>query len=409
VLIAISGADDARAGSGSYRLLVARFRRDHVPLALVGDVLLAAVFTLAAELDVWVRHTVSGPRLTNAVLLAFVAPPLVIRRRWPCTAVLVTAAAIALQAIVVGKPPSGFLYWPILILSYSLGAHAPASKRALATLAALAAAYSVFIVYSTSTGGVNVTAVPWMLASLVPWLLGHYVRGRRERAAALVADERREREGEQRRLKALEQERARMARELHDILAHSVSLMGVQAGAAEQVLAREPERARPVLRSIQQSSRDSVAELRRLLGMLRAPELEPELAPQPGLDQLGLLVARMREAGLPVQLVIEGDAQPLSAGLELTAYRVIQEGLTNALKHARPSHVEVVIRHENGYLGVSVTNDGVAIVGNGNGSGHGLIGMNERVSLYGGTLRAGPQPGGGFSIKAELPLEAGSP
>jgi len=368
--------------------------------------LLAAVFTAAAELDVWVRHTVSGPRLTNALLLAFVAPPLVVRRRWPCSAVLVTAAAIALQAVVVGKPPSGFLYWPILILSYSLGAYASASKRALAALAALAVAYGVVIGYAFSGSAFNVTAIPWMLASLAPWLLGRYMRGRRERAAALVAGERREREREQQRLEALEREQARMARELHDILAHSVSLMGVQAGAAEEVLAREPERARPMLRSIQQTSRDSVAELRRLLGMLRAPELEPERAPQPGLDQLGLLVGRMREAGLPVELLVEGDAHPLAAGLELTAYRVVQEGLTNALKHARPSHVEIVIRYGNGRLGVSVENDGVTTAGNG--SGHGLIGMNERVTLYGGTLRAGLRPGGGFCVEAEIPLESGS-
>jgi signal transduction histidine kinase len=195
-----------------------------------------------------------------------------------------------------------------------------------------------------------------------------------------------------------------MARELHDILAHSVSLMGVQAGAAEQVLAQEPERARPMLHSIQQISRDSVAELRRLLGMLRAAELGPELAPQPGLDQLDALLTRMREAGLPVELHIEGRAHPLPAGIELTVYRVVQEALTNALKHARPSQVDVVVRYGPTQLQLFVGNDGVSL--GGNGGGHGLIGMQERVSLYGGRLDAGSHADGEFRVHAEIPLEA---
>jgi len=389
-------------------LAVFRVRLGGVSLAFVGDVLLAAVFTAAAELDVWVRGTVSGPRLTNAVLLAFVAPPLVVRRRWPSAAVAITAAAITAQAAIVGKPPSGFLYWPILIVSYSLGAYAQASKRTLAALAGLTVAYAYVTVAWTAHGSFNVTAVPWLLAAVLPWFLGCYMRRRRARAAAVVASERRERDGEQQRLAALEDERGRMARELHDILAHSVSLMGVQAGAAEQVLDRDPERARPMLRSIQQTSRDSVSELRRLLGMLRAEELEPDRAPQPRLDQLDTLIAGIRSAGLPVELRIEGQTHPLSAGIELMAYRVVQEALTNALKHARPSRVEVVLRYGAERLDISVENDGVLPHTNGDGAGHGLIGMNERVSLYGGRLAARARPGGEFRIDAEIPLEVDS-
>jgi signal transduction histidine kinase len=160
-----------------------------------------------------------------------------------------------------------------------------------------------------------------------------------------------------------------------------------------------------VLRSIQQTSRDSVAELRRLLGMLRAEELEPERAPQPSLDQLNALVSRMSEAGLPVELQIEGARHPLPAGVELTAYRVVQESLTNALKHARPSRVEVVIRYEPAQLDVLVGNDGVSPLAHGNGSGHGLLVMNERVSLYGGRLDAGVTTAGTFRVHAEIPFE----
>jgi signal transduction histidine kinase len=379
----------------------------------IGDVALAAIFTAAAELDVWARGTVAGPRLENALLLALVAPPLAWRRRWPCAALTVTAAAIAAQALLVaGHPPSGLLYaGPILLGAYSVGAHAPWSRRAFAALAALAVAYDV--IYLNAQGGLTgsfnavVGALVWLLLPTGAWLAGSYMRRRRAAAAAVAEATRVEREREQQRLAALEQERARMARELHDILAHSVSLMGVQAGAAEQVLAQEPERARPMLRSIQQISRDSVAELRRLLGMLRAAELGPELAPQPGLDQLDALLAGMREAGLPVELHIEGQAHPLPAGIELTAYRVVQEALTNALKHARPSQVDVLIHYGPAQLQVLIGNDGVSL--GGNGGGHGLIGMQERVSLYGGRLDAGSHADGEFRVQAEIPLEAAPP
>jgi signal transduction histidine kinase len=385
---------------------VRRISRSHL-----GDLALAAAFATVAELDVWVRGTVAGPRLENALLLPLVALPLAWRRRRPCAALTVTAAAIAAQALLVaGHPPSGLLYaGPILLGAYSVGAHAPWSRRAFAALAALAVAYDV--VYLNAQGGLSgsfnavVGALVWLLLPTGAWLVGWYMRRRRREAAAVVETVRVEREREQQRLAALEQERGRMARELHDILAHSVSLMGVQAGAAEEVLTSDPERARPVLRSIQQISRDSVAELRRLLGMLRAEELEPERAPQPSLDQLNALVMRMSEAGLPVELQIEGARHPLPAGVELTAYRVVQESLTNALRHARPSRVEVVVRYAPSQLDVLVRNDGVSHFANGDGGGHGLLGMNERVSLYGGRLEAGVAGEGTFRVHAEIPFE----
>jgi signal transduction histidine kinase len=379
--------------------------------SLMGDGALAAAVTAVAELDVWVRGTVAGPRLENALLLAAVALPLAWRRRRPCAALVVTAAAIAAQTLLVaGHPPSGLLFAvPILLGAYSVGAYAPWSWRAFGALAALAVAYDVIYVNGQGglTGSFNAVAgdLVWLLLPTGAWLAGWYMRRRRQKAAVLVEVVRAERAREQERLAALEQERGRMARELHDILAHSVSLMGVQAGAAEEVLALDPERARPVLRSIQQTSRDSVAELRRLLGMLRAEELEVERAPQPGLDQLDALVGRMQEAGLPVELTVERSAHPLPAGVELTAYRVVQESLTNALKHARPSRVEVVVRYGRARLDVLVRNDGVSPAVNGNGSGHGLIGMNERVTLYGGRLEVGATSASEFRVHAEIPLE----
>jgi signal transduction histidine kinase len=381
-----------------------RVVRAHRDLLL--DVLLAALFATAAQIDVWVQGTVPGPRLTNSLLLALVAPPIVLRRRWPCAALLAIAAAVTAQRLAVGHSPSGFLFWPLLVGAYSVGAYASWSRRVLLTLVAFYAAY-VFM-FANQLDFSFTALVPELLWTLLPaalWLVGRQMRKRRETAAVAAEATRLELEHRQERVAALEQERGKMARELHDILAHSVSLMGVQAGAAEEVLAHDPERARPVLRSIQQTSRDSVAELRRLLGMLRAEALQPELGPQPDLDQLSALVDRMHQAGLPIELTIEGTARPLPAGVELTAYRVVQEALTNALKHACPTKVELVIRYSPRQLDLIVLNNGIAHAHNGNGNGHGLIGMNERVSLYGGRLQAGSSSPNKFRVHAEIPLE----
>src|SRR5690348_11492624 len=249
--------------------------------AEIQDVALAAFFAAVAQLDVWVLGTVPGPRALNAAIVAFVAPPLAWRRTRPCAALTVTSLAIAAQVLVVpGKPPSGFLYaGPMLIGAYSVGAYAPWSWRAFAALGAIVV--TLCGVYAPALGLPGAFSqlsgdLMWLVLPLVAWWLGRRFAARRREHAALRAA----REREQERLAALEHERGRMARELHDVLAHSVSLMGVQAGAAERILARDPERTRPVLQSIQQTSRDSVAELRRLLGMLRADEAGPELAPQ---------------------------------------------------------------------------------------------------------------------------------
>ena len=368
-----------------------------------GDVLLAAIFVAAAELDVWVREIVAGPRVANAIILAFVGPPLVLRRRLPVATVVLVAAPVLVQALVVGHPPSGFLYWPILIAAYSLGAYGRVAQLEVGALAALIAVYAYLLVRWESASTFAVTDIPWSAAPLLAWGVGVFMQRRRAASAAAAAEAAGEREQEQRRLAALEHERVRMARELHDILAHSVSLMGVQAGAAEQVLAHDPERARPVLRSIQQTARDSVGELHRLLAMLRADDVEPELAPQPSLHDLEALFGRMRDAGLNVEWRTQGSA-PISPGVELTVYRVVQEALTNALKHARPSRVAVALTYADNRLDVDVWNDGVGGAARASGTGHGLLGMRERVSLYGGTLEATPEPAGSFRVLASIPL-----
>ena len=212
-----------------------------------------------------------------------------------------------------------------------------------------------------------------------------------------------EREREERARLAVSEERARIARELHDVVGHSVSVMTVQASAVRRLLKPEQEREREALLIVEQTGREAMAEMRRMVGVLRRPEEAPALAPQPSLEHLDKLVEHARESGLPVTLQIEGDAVQLPAGVDLTAYRLVQEGLTNALKHARAKNAEVLVRYSNGFVELSVTDDGTGD-GGGDSGGHGLVGMRERISVYGGNLEAGPRPEGGYRLRATLPV-----
>jgi signal transduction histidine kinase len=219
----------------------------------------------------------------------------------------------------------------------------------------------------------------------------------RERAARL------EREREEQARLVVAEERARIARELHDIVGHSVSVMTVQAAGVRSLLRPEQEREREALLIIEQTGREALAEMRRLVGVLRRPEEAPALAPQPSLEHVDRLVAQAREAGLPVELRVEGEPVQLPAGLDLTAYRLVQEGLTNAIKHARAEHAEVVVHYRDGQVELTVVDDGRGD-GEGEKGGNGLVGMRERVSVYGGELDAGPRPEGGYKLHATLPL-----
>jgi signal transduction histidine kinase len=238
----------------------------------------------------------------------------------------------------------------------------------------------------------------------IVWLAA-FALGRKLESAAEAERraERLEREREERAREAVAEERARIARELHDVVGHSVSVMTVQASAVRRLLRPEQEREREALEIVEQTGREALAEMRRLVGVLRRPEEGPALAPQPGLEHLDRLVAQARESGLPVELHVEGDPRQLPAGVDLTAYRLVQEGLTNAIKHARASRADVTVRYGDGQVEIAVLDDGSGD-GGGESGGHGLVGMRERVSVYGGELDAGPQPGGGFRLRAKLPV-----
>jgi signal transduction histidine kinase len=238
----------------------------------------------------------------------------------------------------------------------------------------------------------------------VSWTVG-FVLGQklREGSEAKERAERLEREREEQARIAVAEERARIARELHDIVGHSVSVMTVQAAGVRSLLRPEQEREREALEIIEQTGREALAEMRRLVGVLRRPEEGPALAPQPSLEHVEKLVSQARESGLPVKLRVEGDPVQLPAGVDLTAYRLVQEGLTNAIKHARAENAEVIVRYGDGQVELTVSDDGA---GDGDGvkGGNGLVGMRERVSVYGGELDAGPRPEGGFRLHATLPV-----
>jgi len=190
---------------------------------------------------------------------------------------------------------------------------------------------------------------------------------------------------------------------LHDVVGHAVSVMTVQAAGVRMLLKPEQEREREALKVIEQTGRDALAEMRRMVGVLRNLDEAPSLAPQPSIEHVDKLVEQARNAGLPVELRSEGEPVQLPVGVDLTAYRIVQEGLTNATKHSRAAHAEVLLRYDDGHLEVTISDDGPGGGGDDSG-GHGLVGIRERVSVYGGELEVGPRPEGGFALRASLPL-----
>lgn len=237
----------------------------------------------------------------------------------------------------------------------------------------------------------------------IAWLAGYAMR---ERSAQVQAAEERaalaEREREAAARVAVAEERARIARELHDVVAHAVSMMVLHVGAVRHRLPDSPDK--EALREVEETGRTALAQMRHLLGAMRREDEEAELAPQPGLDSLDALLDGFRRAGLPVRLRVDGESVPLPRGLDLSAYRIIQEGLTNALKHARAGQADVLVGYGADELRIAVRDDGT---GNGaaDGLGHGLVGVRERVKIYGGEMSAGPADGGGFELRTRLPLE----
>jgi signal transduction histidine kinase len=267
---------------------------------------------------------------------------------------------------------------------------------------------SAIVVYNdpTNTPG-EFIFIPLLFA--IGWLAGYALRERSVQAEA--AEERAihaERERESAARIAVAEERARIARELHDIVAHAVSVMVLQIGAVRHNLPDTLPDGKEALMGVEQAGRTALAEMRHLLGAMRHDGDDLELAPQPGLDNLGPLLDEVRKAGLAVELQVDGDPHPLPRALDLSAYRIVQEGLTNALKHARASHADVILRYRPDDLQIEVRDDGKGVEPS-DGLGHGLVGVRERVKIYGGEMSTAPAAGGGFILSTRLPIRSYGP
>ncbi len=345
-----------------------------------------------------------GPLWFDLLTILAITLPLFARRRFPFGAPVAVGVALASSSFVDERlVPHGLI--PILVAISGFGLLGMLRDRTQAVAGlAFGIGVTAVVAHNDPLGGAGNFGFT-SIAFSVFWAIGFAVSRKfweadeaKERAA------RAEREREERAHLAVSDERARIARELHDVVGHSVSVMTVQASAARRLLRPDQAREREALLVVEQSGREALAEMRRMVGVLRHPEEAPALAPQPSLEYLDKLVEHARETGLPVELRIEGAPVQLPAGIDLTAYRLVQEGLTNALKHARAQRAEVVVRYGDGRVDVTVSDDGSGD-GSGDKGGHGLVGMRERVSVYGGKLEAGPRPGGGYRLHASLPVE----
>ena len=373
------------------------------------DGAVALAFAAWTQLDLWghapaTMHVVGG-RGVLSVLLLLVTLPLAVRRRTPATTLLTAAGALVVAAFLVshshGVPVEVFLV--LLLAFYSVGAHCDDRRSALVGTVALAAIAAADLARPGTFSASGTRPGAW-LAFAIAWLVGRDLRRRRQRVVELEDRAARlEREREEQAQLAVAEERGRIARELHDVIAHGVSVIVVQAQAGPHLIG-DPQRAIGVFRAIESSGRDALVELRRLLGILRSGDEQLAIGPQPGLGSLRSLVEQVRASGLPVELRIEGEPVHLPAGIDLSAYRIVQEALTNVVKHAGDAAAEVVIRYRARALELDVFDDGCGRTASRNGSGHGLIGMRERVALYGGTLEAGTRDGGGYGIRARLPF-----
>lgn len=372
------------------------------------DALLAVTLLVVGESQVLLGWHDGGVGLVpsdhwpvRALLCLALVVPLLWRRRHPLPVAAVVAGSVVAQVLVVPYVPflAGLL--PLLIANYSVAAYAPRWRPGGLVLALVAVA-AIFARIPEERVGSEVLFTLFVVVGT--WAAGDVVHARVERAHATVtAVQVTLAEQELASVVALEAERARIARELHDVIAHSVSVMGVQAGAARTLLDTDVEGARAALRAIESTARDSVVELQRLLMVLREGDQPVDRSPQPGLAQLSSLVARMRGAGLPVELDAGADLAGLPTGVDLAAYRILQEALTNALKHAGTSTRVLVGRHDH-TLVLEVRND-LAPGRSSTGSGHGIVGMRERALVYDGMISAGPDDDGGFVVRARLPLD----
>ncbi len=360
----------------------------------LGDALLAAVFVAGTLAEALTSDTAGSP-LMHALLGVPAMAALAWRRRYP----LSVATAVMGTNIAINPDGEFSTLLALVLVSFTLGGEldAPRNRFGLALVAVpfLAAMVREGLVPS------DVAAALVFLAG--PWAVGVTMRRRSVRTAeAVERSARLEEEREAHQAAAAAQERVRIARELHDIVSHSISVVAIQTQAIRRRLGPEYAREAADLAGVETTARQALAEMRRLFGALRSDGESPSLAPQPGLGELERLLDQVRAAGLPVELRVDGERTELPPGVDLAAYRIVQEGLTNALRHASAQHASVNLRYLPASLEVAVEDDGRGP--GGQDGGHGLVGVRERVALYGGTVEFGPAPRAGARLAATLPV-----
>jgi signal transduction histidine kinase len=367
----------------------------------VFDAALAAAVLLLGQAEAWLGLFASeAPRSRWALATAYAvcAAALVIRRRHPLATAFIVSAALTVDYVVFGSPEGLTLLLVPAIAAYSLG-YAEGGRRGLIGLAALlasGAAWDAFDPSEAGQPGSHAEAVIWLSPYVVAFVFGLYWRSRRLYIEQVTQDQQ-ERAG-----RAVADERIRIARELHDAIGHSVAVMTVQASGVRRLLRGDQGRERAALETVESTGREAMAEMRKLVGVLRSGDEAPDLAPPPSLAQIDRLAGNFRHAGLAVQVEITGDTDALAPGLAATVYRVVQESLTNTLKHAAARRAQVLVECHRDRVEVTVTDDGHGGTADPS-KGAGLTGMKERVKVYGGTLVTGPGPSGGFVVHAVLP------
>jgi signal transduction histidine kinase len=369
------------------------------------DQLVAVALLVANELQVWLGSSIRDRPLAT-VAVAALAGAVAVRRRWPLASVSLVLAFMTARmvfGVLLNLSNAAGVTVAVILLFYGLGAFAP--RRRSAWMLALAVAITSLNTLTKPGGGVSQVFPMEAFAVLLPYALGCTMAARaaRERASrdtaervdsTLVASAR----------TAADAERARIARELHDVIAHSVSVMVIQAGGARLVMDAEAARAEQSLRSVERAGREALAELRRLLGIL-GDEDPHALAPQPGLGDIDPLLADACRSGISADLRVEGRPVAVPPALDLCAYRIVQESLTNAIKHAAPATASVNVCWGENSLELEISDDGRRGSGRPRrGGGHGIPGMRERVALHSGTLEARARPSGGFTVRASLPI-----
>jgi signal transduction histidine kinase len=387
---------------------------------LAVDGAIALVMMALALLNLFIGWQVYQPvSLPLALALTILAVlPLAFRRRWPLGVLgFITVFILALSLLDI--PEETFTLYSVMLALLSVGAFGNPRYRTpvrVGCVSAIAVVLIFVMFVRDQTGTFSQAAVLSLSLAIlynlllygVAWWFGDIFRQSREREQDLkIRTVELEHEREENAQRAVLEERVRIARELHDVVAHHVSVIGVQAGAARRVIDKQPEKAKEALNLIETSSRQAVNEMYHLLGLLRQDSQMSYLMPQPGLAQLPVLVKEMQEAGLTVDVRVDGNAKSLPAGTDLSAFRIIQEALTNTLKHAGATRSTVQITYTDSVMELQVTDDGAGGAEKTEGKGRGLIGMRERVNLHGGELEAHPLPGRGFIVRAKLPLGRG--